>query len=63
MKNLFFALIVICILLREEITLMMLYVKEETTFFGLSLENAAFWSHTLAVFAILSLVGYLRSKD
>lgn len=49
-------------LLREEITLMMLYVKDETTFWGLSLSNASIYSHVFALAAILCLIGFLRSK-
>ncbi|MCY9590432.1 hypothetical protein PC41400_18695 [Paenibacillus chitinolyticus] len=61
-RNVFLVLIVVSMLLREEIALLMLYVKEETTYFGLSLSNAALWSHVLALAAILSLFGYLKSK-
>ncbi|WP_146065522.1 hypothetical protein [Paenibacillus sp. UNC499MF] len=61
-RNVFLILIVVSMLLREEIALTMLYVKEETTYFGLNLTNAASWSHVLAFVAIISLIGYLKSR-
>ncbi|AEI39951.1 hypothetical protein [Paenibacillus mucilaginosus] len=63
LKKTLLVLLVLCLLLREEINLILLYVGHETTWFGLSLHNARTVSHVLAVLALLCLAGHLKSRS